>query len=121
MRKVVVENNASGDVLADNAVLVTGILERMKGLLGRKTLDRGEGMVISPCNSIHTFFMRFSIDAIFYGPDGKVVAAIQHLKPFRATRIYPGVKGVVELPAGTLDTTPANPGDILSITESSSL
>ena len=44
---------------------------RRKGLLGRDGLDDGNGMVIAPSNSVHTFFMRFAIDIVFCtGPGG---------------------------------------------------
>jgi len=115
MKTVAVENLSEGRSLAGSARLATGLFDRMKGLLGRDSLPDGEGMVITPCNSVHTFFMRFPIDVVFFDADNRVVAAVANLRPFRATRIFFGARGVIELPAGTLETNPVNPGDRISI------
>jgi uncharacterized membrane protein (UPF0127 family) len=87
---------------------------RLRGLLGRDGLPEGAALVIEPCTSIHTFFMRFSIDAAFVNKAGRVVRAIAEIKPWRATRIYPSAALVVELPAGTLARTGTLEGDELS-------
>ncbi|MCL6560172.1 MAG: DUF192 domain-containing protein [Firmicutes bacterium] len=71
----------------------------MKGLIGRHGLSHGEGLLIEPCNSIHTFFMRFPIDAVFYDRDKVVTAVYRRIKPWRVTGIISGAKGVLELPA----------------------
>jgi uncharacterized protein len=86
---------------------------RLRGLLGRSGLAEGAALVIEPCSSIHTFFMRFPIDAAFLAGDGKVVRAIGSLRPWRATRAYPSAALVVELPAGTLARTQTREGDAL--------
>ena len=86
---------------------------RLRGLLGRDSLPDGAALVIEPCTSIHTFFMRFSIDAAFLDRAGRVVRAISNLRPWRATRIYPKAAMVVELPAGTLRRTDTREGDAL--------
>ena len=58
--------------------------ERAKGLIGRKGLERGKGMLITRCNCIHTFFMRFAIDATFLDGDGRVVKVVRNIRPWRA-------------------------------------
>ncbi len=75
---------------------------RLVGLLGRASLDADEGLWIEPCDSIHTFFMRFPIDAAFVDRHGVVVRVLSDLKPWRATRIHARARAVVELRAGTL-------------------
>ena len=70
--------------------------------------------MIEPCTSIHTFFMRFTIDALFVAKDGRVVRAIAELRPWRATRVYPSAALVIELPAGTLRRTATAEGDALA-------
>ena len=87
----------------------------MKGLLGRNFLDDGEGLLIRPCKGIHTFGMKFPIDAIFLDRDKRVVAAISNFKPNRMTRTYLRASSVIELPAGTIDKTATLPGDQLEI------
>jgi uncharacterized membrane protein (UPF0127 family) len=87
--------------------------QRLRGLLGRSSLDEGSALVLEPCNSIHTFFMRFAIDAVFLDRGGSVVRAVAGLQPFRATRPHPSAVLVVELPAGTLARTGTCEGDRL--------
>ena len=82
-------NRTRGTLLADRAGEATGMWDRMKGLLGRDGLPVGEGLLITPCNSIHMFFMRFPIDALFLDAQGTVVKLFAALPPWRATRIYP--------------------------------
>lgn len=106
-------NRTNGRVLATAAGVATSVFGRMKGLLGRPSLDEGEGLVITPCISIHTFGMRFAIDAVFFNSSKKAVAVLRGLKPNRATRLYPSASGVLELPAGVLDSAPVEPGDEL--------
>jgi len=75
---------------------------RLKGLLGRASFEPEEGLWIEPCDCIHTFFMRFSIDAAFVDRTGSVVRRLDALAPWRATRLYARARACVELPAGTL-------------------
>jgi uncharacterized membrane protein (UPF0127 family) len=107
-------NRRNGSVLAERVERATGVWKRMRGLLGRRELPPGDALAIEPCTSIHTFFMRFAIDAVFLGRDGKVIRALSNLRPFRATRIYPSAAQVVELPAGTLARTDTRVADCLS-------
>jgi len=107
-------NESRGTVLAHAATQARRPLERMRGLLGRAGLEAGEALIIEPCSSIHTFFMRFPIDVAFLDAEGRVLRALCDLPPWRATRIYPRAKRVVELPAGTLAQTETYEGDLLT-------
>jgi uncharacterized protein len=60
------------------------MLPRMRGLLGRKNLPSGEGMLIRPAPSIHTFFMRFPIDVVFLSRQGEVLKIAENVAPWRA-------------------------------------
>jgi uncharacterized membrane protein (UPF0127 family) len=57
--------------------------DRGRGLLGRSSLDLDEGLLIVPCSSIHTMFMRFPLDAVFFDRDGVVTKLAVHLRPWR--------------------------------------
>lgn len=57
--------------------------QRAKGLIGAKDLPPGEGMLILACNAIHTFFMRFPIDATFLDKDDRVVKVVRNIRPWR--------------------------------------
>lgn len=63
--------------------VAAGMLERMRGLLGRDGLPEGEGMLIMRCNAIHTLFMRFSIDAIFLDGEFRPVKRVDGIRPGR--------------------------------------
>ena len=57
--------------------------ERARGLIGRRGLEPGKGMLILKCNCIHTFFMRFPIDATFLDRKGNVVKVVRNIRPWR--------------------------------------
>ena len=71
----------------------------MRGLLGRDGLDSGEGLLLKPCGSVHTFFMRFPIDVVFLDRELEVVAVSAEVRPWRAARAR-GAKAALELAAG---------------------
>lgn len=108
-------NATKGVVLCDKAVMAHTLLARVKGLLGRVTLARGEALILMPCNSVHTFFMRFSIDVVFVSSSGKVVGIASNLVPWRLSKIYFGAHFVIEFPAGTVQSVSLSKGDILQI------
>ncbi len=96
-----------GRVICERMDLGQSFLERFRGLMGRASLDDGEGLYLAS-NSIHMFFMRFPIDALFVSAadvDGRrrVVDTRPDLPPWRGL-VMPvrGAEGVVEMPAGTL-------------------
>jgi uncharacterized membrane protein (UPF0127 family) len=79
--------------VADHAVA------RMRGLLGRSDLPQGEGVLLRPAGSIHTFFMRFPIDVVFMNQEDVVIKVVHRLPPWRATG-KKGAESVLELAAG---------------------
>ena len=107
-------NRTRGAVLALRVERAEGVLDRMRGLLGRAALREGEALALSPCGSIHTFFMRFPIDAVFLDRRGRVVRALARLRPWRATRFHLRAEQVVELPEGSLARTGTCQGDELA-------
>lgn len=110
-----VVNQKSNSEIALNAKIAKGFLQRLRGLIGRKKLEEGEALWIKPCNSIHTIGMRFAIDVIFLDKDNNIIAIKKNLKPNRLTRIYLRASSVLELPAGTIDTTDTKIGDSVKI------
>ena len=71
------------NVLGIDAEVAESAFERMRGLIGRKGLEPGKGMLITKCNCIHTFFMRFPIDATFLDRKGQVVKVVRNIRPWR--------------------------------------
>jgi uncharacterized membrane protein (UPF0127 family) len=88
-----------GTIVCTRCLLATSPWSRSKGLLGRAALDDGEGMLFRPAGSIHMFFMRFAIDAIFCDRGLVVVGVARDLKPWRIAARR-GAKVVVEVAAG---------------------
>ena len=97
--------------LAGRAELAERARDRMRGLLGRDTLPEGQALVIRPCTSIHTFFMRFPIDVLFLDQQHRVLRAIPRMRPWRLTRIYPRASCVAELWAGAIERSGTSEGD----------
>jgi uncharacterized membrane protein (UPF0127 family) len=93
---------STGKELAGKVTIAESLTARMRGLLGRTDLPAGEGLLIRPCKGIHTFFMKFPIDAVFLDKGNRVVAQHNSIPPNRMTRIYPKAVSVLELPAGTI-------------------
>ena len=73
---------------------------RFMGLMGKKGIPADEAMVFPRCNSIHTFFMRFRIDVVMVGADGRVVEVIESMKTWRLLLPRWNAKHVIELKAG---------------------
>jgi hypothetical protein len=93
-----------GIELGNDIALAASLSARMKGLLGIDRLDTGKGLLICPCKGIHTFFMRFSIDAVFLDKENRILALFRNLPPNRLTPVYRKASTVLELPAGTVST-----------------
>ena len=89
-----------GEVLVPRLRLATGMFQRMRGLLGVRSLDADEGLWIQPCNSVHTFFMRFPIDVAFLDREGVVLKIAPGLRPFRMAAGGRRARSALELAPG---------------------
>ncbi len=107
-------NTTRSTELASDATPARSFRQRLVGLLGRAGLDPGEALLLEPCSSIHTAFMRFAIDVVYVDRAGKVVKVVPELRPFRVSGVLRGGRSVIELPGGTIATTGTIPGDQLS-------
>ncbi len=65
-----------------SAEVARTFFERARGLIGRKDIPEGEGLLILKCNAIHTFFMRFAIDATFLDKNNQVVKVVRNIRPW---------------------------------------
>jgi uncharacterized membrane protein (UPF0127 family) len=68
-------------------------------------MEPGQGMVIEPCNSVHTFFLGVPLDLLFVDAEHRVLRAIPTLVPWRFSPLVRGARYVVELPAGAAEGT----------------
>jgi uncharacterized membrane protein (UPF0127 family) len=101
-----------GNIVCERCVLADTALARMRGLLGRRDLPSGEGILLQPASSVHMAFMRFPIDAVFLDRDLRVVKIASDLKPWRAAGSR-GAKAVLEIPAGEAGRQGLSVGDRL--------
>jgi uncharacterized protein len=96
-------------------------MSKLRGLMGRRSLDVGSGLYLAGTNSIHMLFMRFAIDCLFVGAprgDGarKVVALKPGLKPWTGIVWYVrGAHGAIEVPAGSLAASGLRVGDYVTL------
>lgn len=109
-RRIVV-NDTRNAVLGDRVRTARGFLGRLVGLLGTRSLPAGEGLWISPCESVHTLGMRYPLDVLFVDESGTVVGCCRSLPPHRFSPRYRRAIGALELPPGTLARTGTGAGD----------
>ncbi|MGD9567364.1 MAG: DUF192 domain-containing protein [Sedimentibacter sp.] len=92
-------------ILCNNKLVADKVLKadtfgtRFIGLMNRKTLNINEGLLLIHCSSIHCFFMKFTIDAIYLSKDMKVLYK-ETIKPWKIGKIVKGCTNVLELAEG---------------------
>lgn len=89
-------------LLARRTRVATSARARMRGLAFYPAMIEDEALVLEPARQIHTFGMRFDIDALFCDADWKVVHFVRELRPNRITRWVPASRRVIELRSGTI-------------------
>lgn len=85
------------------------------GLLGTRELPAGHGLWIERSPSIHMFFMRYPIDAVFMDREGRVIRIVDRLRPWRIVAWVRGAQDCLELPAGAAQTCGIRVGDELAL------
>jgi uncharacterized membrane protein (UPF0127 family) len=108
-----------GGVILARCLVTEYPWERMTGLLPRASLAEDEALFIEPGTSVHTFFMRFRMDAAFLDSRGRVLALYDSLPPWRHTWIHWRAAGVLETAGGVLARHGVRKGDVLEICRSS--
>ena len=109
------DNNTT--VIALKVYLACGFFKRLMGLLAFRPLKESEGLLIKDCRSIHTMWMRYSIDIIFINKRGRVTAIYEDMAPFRFSPYIREASSVLELKAGSAGRTSIRIGDIISFVE----
>lgn len=110
----VVLKNENGEVLLENLKEAQGFYGRFKGLMGKTSMPNHEGLRITPCNSIHCFFMKMNIDVLFLDEDLCVVHTIFDMKPWRISKVVKDSRSVIETKSGVLKDRVCT-GDCLSV------
>src|SRR5208283_1798940 len=97
---MLVRNQTRGTVLGDAIDLADTSAKRQIGLLKHQRLEPGHGLWIVPCESVHTFFMRFAIDLVYVDRKHKVRKVRNAVPPWRLSACLTA-HSILELPAGT--------------------
>lgn len=102
-------------VLAEDLRVAFDFWSRLRGLMGKHSLPIGEGLLLKPCNCVHSFFMSFSFDAVFLDEEMVIVHIIEAMPPFRWSPIIRKACSVLELPSGVTRWSGSRVGDKLSL------
>jgi uncharacterized membrane protein (UPF0127 family) len=122
MKTVRVSNTTRGGVLCQRCRIANNIFTRVRGLLGRKSLNDNEGLLIVPCPSIHMFGMKFALDVIFLTRENVVTDFVENIAPGKYYVAKPNhgkAHSALELPVGTIGRTSTQRGDELRLEETS--
>ncbi|MCS7223410.1 MAG: DUF192 domain-containing protein [Armatimonadetes bacterium] len=113
-----IENKTKQTVLCTDCIIADGFVARTIGLMGRSYFPDGAGLLLLPAKGgIHTFFMKFPIDAAYLDTDLTVVAVKESLPPWKLwLPRSPSAFAVLEVPSGTLARTQTTAGDLLRVT-----
>ena len=115
MKIVSVFNNTTQTTIATHVGLANNPLLRLKGLMFKPELPDGHGLWITPCNSVHMFWMRFALDVVFVAKDGTIVHLQENLKPWHLSPIFFKAHSVLEVPTGTIQTHQLAVGHVLKL------
>src|SRR5262249_19082342 len=96
----------TGAVVVDRLEVADTAWARLKGLQFRKRLLPGSGLLLVPCPSVHTCFVRFPIDVVLIDRQGTVVAVRRHVRPWRPVLPVRASHATLELPANGTDLAP---------------
>ena len=105
-------NARTSQVIAHDVELADTRESRRRGLLGRDSLDPRAALILRPCFSVHTAFMRFPIDVVFVDRDGTVVKVVRNLDSWRIAGAF-GAHAAIEFAAGTIAEGVVDAGDRL--------
>lgn len=87
-------------VLANNIKSANSFLKKLIGLIGKRHLEKNEGLMLFNWSSIHGLFMNFEMDVVYLSKDMQVIG-IETLKPWKVGKIFKDTKHVLQLPAGS--------------------
>ena len=83
--------------------IAESFLSRLRGLMGRRRLDEGHGLLLAPCNSIHMLFMRFAIDVVYLDKNFCIKKIARDVPTWIGMSFCFGAWGALELPSGEAD------------------
>lgn len=101
-KQISVVHSASQTVLATKLILADNFFLRLRGMLFRPPLAKGEAIIISPCQQIHTHFMSYALDVLFLDSDYHVCFVVNCMQPWKMTKYIKAASHVLELPVGSV-------------------
>lgn len=107
-----IDSSDDSEVVLEELWVTESALERMKGLLGSDPLEQEQGLLIKPCNSIHTFFMGYPLDVAFLDKQNRVCHIAENLRAWRCSASFKAAS-VIEMAAGSIHKKQINLGDQL--------
>jgi uncharacterized membrane protein (UPF0127 family) len=113
---MVIRNQTRNTILADAADVADTSEKRRTGLLKHERLDPGQGLWIVPCESVHSFFMKFAIDLVYLDRNKKVLKVRHRMVPWRLSACLTA-HSILELPAGAVAASGTEKGDQLEMVE----
>lgn len=117
LKQFSVRNIDKGTTLVTNGKLASSLWARFAGLMMRKGVAEGGGLLLTGSASIHSWFMRFRFDAIFLDRESRVVKVVHAMGPWWFALGGRGAKDCLELPAGVAERTNTAKGDVLAFDE----
>jgi hypothetical protein len=96
----------NGKTVVETLELADGFFSRLIGWQFRRRPTDGQGLLLVPCSSVHTCFVRFALDLVLLDRDGRVLAVRRGVRPWRAVWPVRGTHAVLEVPAGSACTEP---------------
>ncbi len=116
-RFVRIENVTRGRTVGERVRVASSSVDRSVGLLRTPEVRRGEGLWIERSPSIHMFFMRYAIDAVFVSKAGRVMKVVPNLRPWRVVWWARGARDCLELRAGAAAESGTRVGDELRLVD----
>ena len=104
------------ELIVSDVMEPRSLFSRAFGLIIKRKLKDGQGLLIKNCKSIHTIGMRYRIDSVFMDKDNRVCAIYCNLRPFRVTPFVKDSRSVLEVKAGLIEKTTLKVTDTLSFT-----
>jgi len=108
-------SNEKGEIIAERILRCDTFFKRAMGLMFKKSMEGFDGALLSPCSSIHTFFMRFDIDCIFLDERYRVVKVISRMGASRMSGFIKNASHVLEIASGASIKCGIAEGDLLKI------
>ncbi len=112
---MMLQNKTRNITLMTEVIVSDNFFKRLKGLLGKKELPNNQCMIITPCKSVHTFFMKFPIHVVFINKNYEIVEIIENMEPGHISSYVRNAWSVIEMPVNESEKLKISVGDKLQV------